>query len=133
MTQTRRSIPPARRGLLRFWSASACAALLFAASAPASAAGGDSAIRISADAPIGGFTHTWYPPRTIPSSTVGFFGLTAAPLQLGVGYLFRKNIYLGGRFGIQGLFPDGRDAIFEGRLTGRFEYVFNGTTVRPFV
>jgi hypothetical protein len=144
MTQTRRSILPAQRHVLRLASAAASAALAFAAASSASA-GGDQAIRITADIPVAGFVHVFYP-NSVPSQTVGLIGLPAgtyysgfgangASVALGAGYLFRKNIYVGGRFNFQTFFPDNSDAIFQGRLSGRFEYVFGGggDKVRPFV
>jgi hypothetical protein len=140
MTQTRRSILPAQRHVLRLASAAASAALAFAAASSASA-GGDQAIRITADIPVAGFVHAFYPSG--PSQTVGligipsgtFFSFYGASIPVGVGYLFRKNLYVGARFAFQTYFPDGGDAIFSGRFSGRFEYVFGGggDKVRPFV
>jgi hypothetical protein len=130
MTQLRGSNFAAPRLVVRLGCAAAGAAVALAASSPASAAG-DEAIRVSADVPIAGFYHRFA--DGLGSATDGFFGLAAAPFQLGVGYLFKKNIYVGGRFGFRAEFPDSADTYFHGRLTGRFEYVFDGSKVRPFV
>lgn len=130
MIQLRRSIFAAPRRLLRLGSAAACALAAFAAASSASA-DDRPAIRLSADIPVGGLVHVFG--DSTAENTQGLLGVAAAPFQLGAGYQFNGNIYVGSRFGFQVNFPENSDAIFQGRFTGRFEYLFMTDKIRPYV
>lgn len=138
MTQPGSPILRAPRRLARVGSSAACAAAAFAAASSASA-GGDEAIRISVDIPVAGFVHSFNGNADQTDGLIGvpagggFLSVYNAIIPVGVGYVFRKNLYVGGRFGFQTYFPDGGDGYFTGRLSGRFEYIFNGDKIRPFV
>ncbi|MEZ4313350.1 MAG: outer membrane beta-barrel protein [Polyangiaceae bacterium] len=128
MHRTSAHLSPLSRRLLRTAGAGALAAGLFAVASPARA--DRPAVRLSADIPVGGLVHSFNDNYGV---TDGFFGPAAAPFQIGVGYYFKDHFYLGGRFGFQVYFPDGRDGSVLGRLTGRFEYLWSSGKVRPFV
>lgn len=129
MTHLRPSPVATPRRLFRIAGAVSCAAAAFAAASSASA-DDRSAIRIAAEIPVVGVVHLF---GQGGDETTGLFGVYAAPFQLGVGYQINDNIYAGGRFGFQVQFPENSDAIFQGRFTGRFEYLFGSGKIRPFV
>lgn len=130
MKVTTRSLAPAPRALFKVAGATLCASGILAAASSASA-DDRAAIRIAADIPVFGIQHQFN--GGPGSSTLGFFGVSAAPFQLGVGYQVNQHLYFGGRFGFQAQFPENSDAVFNGRFTFRFEYVFGGDKIRPFV